>query len=93
MGESKIQTVRSHAMENANRRGILMWMLTLVLAAAMSIGLATPAHAAIASGGIYENMYWEISDSGVLVLRPTGGKEYGRFVGNRYTTDDTVTLP
>ncbi len=42
-------------------------------------------HAAQGSGGLYENMYWEISDSGVMTLRPSGGRAYARIADNRYT--------
>ena len=91
MGESKIQTVRSHAMENVNRRGILMWMLTLVLAAAMSIGFASTARADIVGETPMNlDLTWKITDDGELIIQPKlnadGQTRYkGRVaIGNNY---------
>ena len=44
------------------------------------------AQAAVEPQYIQENMAWEIDDNGVLIIRPSGDKSYGRFINNSFSS-------
>ena len=79
-----------------HRSRALSVFVAIVMALLLAMGAMAvapqQAHAAIASGGMYQNLYWEISDTGVLTIRPTSaGNGYGRIADNRYTPEDPAS--